>query len=542
MSDFFENDQQKAEQPITDGTVGEEVTAETDTDNEESTVFSTPAEHNDGSAKKTGKKRLVSIIAAALAVAVLVGGTIAVVKLIPELKEDETPSSVFEDISVIDKDSSNFTAIDVTNTNGSFKFSTKQIEAVNDSGETEVTTYWTVDGIDISKLSSDSVKAIVAAAANVTAVREITTKSAEECGFNEPLITVSVEDATNGSFAFKVGAQSPDGLGYYFMLDGSDKIYVVSTNELSDLQFELLDLSDKTAIPATTFSVDTDENKEADGSYAYFDSLTLSGKLFPETVTINNNDEDSASAGILPYIITTPTKRFANSEKLSPLVGLYSNEVSVSGNYAFDITEQSVKDAGLDDPDAVVTMTIKGESKTFVISVVDDNYCAVVYDGATMIRKVSTEQFEFLSYKTEDFYNKNPFMYSISDLSSMEFTEEDANIKFDISSTQGEESNNTYKISANGTEISADGFQSFYADFVGTQLTDFTVDEVSGKPISTITFNFNSGKKATVSFYKVNETKYQCSIDGMPMGRITSAAYKKIVRSIKTQANIEAAE
>ena len=150
-----------------------------------------------------------------------------------------------------------------------------------------------------------------------------------------------------------------------------------------------------------------------------------------------------------------------------------------------------------------------------------------------MIRKVSTEQFEFLTYKTEDFYNKNIFMYSINDLSS---------IQFDISSTQDEESNNTYKISANGTEISADGFQSFYADFVGTQLTDFTVDEVSGKPISTITFNFNSGKKATVSFYKANETKYQCSIDGMPMGRITSAAYKKIVRSIKTQANIEAAE
>lgn len=540
MSDFFENDQQKAEQPIDDGTVCEEVTAETD--DEESTVFSAPAEHNDSSAKKTGKKRLVSIIAAALAVAVLVGGTIAVVKLIPELKEDETPSSVFEDISVIDKDSSNFTAIDVTNTNGTFKFSTKQIEAVNDSGETEVTTYWTVDGIDISKLSSDSVKSIVAAAANVTAVREITTKSAEECGFNEPLITVSVEDAANGSFAFKVGAQSPDGLGYYFMLDGSDKIYVVSTNELSDLQFELLDLSDKTAIPATTFTVDTEENKEADGSYAYFDSLTLSGKLFPETVTIENNDEDSASAGILPYVLTTPTRRYANSEKLSPLVNLYSKEVAVSGNYAFDITEKSVKDAGLDDPDAVVTMTIKGESKTFVISVVDDNYCAVVYDGATMIRKVSTEQFEFLSYKTEDFYNKNPFMYSISDLSSMEFAEEDYNVKFDISSTQDEESNNVYNISANGTEIPADGFQTFYADFVGTQLTDFTVDEVSGNPTGSITFNFNNGKKATVSFYNVNETKYQCSIDGMPMGRITSAAYKKIVRNIKAQANTENAE
>lgn len=534
MSDFLENNQNEDAQPLADGTVGEEAGLESD--DEESTVFSAPAEHKDKVPKKSGKKRLVSIIAAALAVAVLIGGTIAVIKLIPELEEEETPSSVFEDITVIDKNSANFTAMVITNTNGTFNFVTKQIASTNDEGEDEITTYWDVDDVDISKLSSDSVKSIVSAAANITAVRKITTKTAEECGFNEPLITVKVEGSENNTFSFKVGAQSPDGLGYYFMLDGSDTIYVVSTSELSAFQFNLIDLSDKTAIPATTFTADTTENKVSDGTYAYFDSITLSGELYPETITIENNKEGNASAEIVPYIITTPTKRYANSESLSSLIYLFSKQVSISGNYAFDINDQTLKEFGLDAPDAVVTMTIKGESKTFKISVVDNDYCAVIYDGATMIRKVSSDSFEFLSFKTENFYNTNPFLYSISDISAMELIDNDYKVKFDISYTENDESNKTFNISVDGNEIPASEFQSFYADFVGTQCSDFTIDDISGEAASSIIFTFHDGSKNNVKFYRINETKYQYSINGTPMGRITSAAYKKIVRNIKAQA------
>ena len=119
MSDFFENDKLTTESPVDD-------TIDGDTANEiaeeESTVFSAPIEHKDKAPKNAGKKRLVSIIAACLAVAVLIGGTVAVIKLIPELKEEEVAESVFEDISLIDKDSSTFKAVNITNTNGAFKF------------------------------------------------------------------------------------------------------------------------------------------------------------------------------------------------------------------------------------------------------------------------------------------------------------------------------------------------------------------------------------------------------------------------------------
>lgn len=538
MSDFFENNQEIKEQSSADNTVSE--TSVEEAAEEESTVFAAPAEHKDKAPKS--KKRLVSIIAACLAVAILIGGTIAVIKLIPELKEDEVASSVFEDISLIDKDSSTFTAVNITNTNGTFKFIKKQISSTNEDGKTETKTYWGVEDIDVSKMSTDSMTSVITSASSIAAIREISTKTAEECGFDKPLIKVGVEDAANGSYGFVVGDQSPDGLGYYFMLDGSDKIYVVPTTELSDFQFKLIDLSDKTAIPTTIFTTDTSSNKEEDGSYAYFDSLALSGKLYGDTVTIENNKVEGASAEVTPYIITTPTKRYAKTENLTSLINLFSNSTVVAGNYAFDINDKTIKEFGLDNPDAIVTMTINGESKSFKISLVDDSYCAVIYDGATMIRKADISSFPFLALKTESFYNEHPFMYSISDISALELVDGEEKVKFDISYTEDEDSVKTFHISYNGKEIVASDFQNFYADFVATQCNSFEVTETSGDPESSITFTFHNGSDTVVEFYKISETQYQYSVDDIPMGRITSSAYRKIIRNVKAQAETAEAE
>lgn len=537
MSDFFENQTNKSEQPLTNDTVSEKVVQNVDT--EDSTIFSAPVEHEKKSSKSQNKKMLTSLICTAVAVAVLIGGTFAVIKLIPELTEEEVASSIFEDITVLDKDSSTFTAVNVTNTNGTFKFITKEITTTDEDGQTTTSSYWGIENVDFSKMSTDSVNNVISAAASITALREITTKTTSECGFDNPLISVSVEDATNGSFAFKVGDQSTDGLGYYFMVDGSEKIYVVPTSVLSSLQFQLVDLADKTAIPATTFTVDTADNKAEDGSFAYFDSLTLSGTLYSNTVTIENNKENNASAEIVPYIITKPSNRYGNTENISSLLALFSNTISIDGNYALDISDQTLKEFGLDNPDAVVTLTIKGESKTFKFSIVDSEYCAVIYDGATMIRKASISSFTFLSLKTESYYNSQPFMYSINDVSKLTLTDSEGKVEFDISYTEDEESNKTYHILTNGTELVASEFQTFYGDLVGTQCTDFSIDETTDEPLSTITFTFNNGSVTNIDFYKISETKYQYSINDTPMGKLTSSAYKKIIKNLKAQAETE---
>ena len=157
----------------------------------------------------------------------------------------------------------------------------------------------------------------------------------------------------------------------------------------------------------------------------------------------------------------------------------------------------------------------------------------MIYDGAVMIRKVSASAFAFLSLKPEDFYYKNLFMNSINDVKTLKFNDSDGEVKFDISYEENENSNKTYHILVDEKEITASYFQSFYADFVGIQCSDFTVQETSAEVAGKITFTFYDDSDTVIEFYRVNETQYQYSIDGINMGKITASAYNKMIKNIK---------
>lgn len=532
MSDFFDKEQTPNEQLPADATVSEDA-QDIDYSEAESTVFSAPVEHKNKNVKKGSTKRIVSIVAAVVAVAVLVGGTLAIIKLIPEMKGDETVSTIFdENITVIESDSSKFTNVTVKNKNGEFKLLTQEVATTNDDGETETSEYWTVEGVEASKLSSTSMDQLISSAASVSATREID-KPASECGFDEPKIKVSVKSNDGSDYTFTVGNESPDGLGYYLTVEGKDTVYIAPETEIADFDFSLLDLSDTSPIPATIFSTDTSENKVEDGTYAYFDSLTFSGKLYPENLTIVTNKEESEITSLLPYMITSPMNRYATTEPLSCPVNLFSASVTVAGNYALEVTDETLKLFGLDDPDVVLTMTINGESKYFKISQVEDGYCAVVYDGATMIRKVDSSTFEFLQLSAKDFYYKSLFIYSINDIKNLTLKDGEGETKFDISYEEDDNENKTYHISANGKELTASNFQDFYKDFVCIQCSSFDVEEISAEPDGVVTFTFHNGEESVVKFYKVNETEYQYSINGAVMGKITSSSYNKMVKNIR---------
>ncbi|MBR5473518.1 MAG: DUF4340 domain-containing protein [Clostridia bacterium] len=545
MSDFFEKKQNELEQPLVDENVNED--ASSVIDEEESTVFSAPKEHKPKNNFALGvilgtvlgklfphlviSSMAVKLISAFLAVAILVGGTFAIIKLVPEITDEEVEST-FETISVIKADSETFDSVTVKNEHGDFKFVLQKI--ITGENNTATNTYWTIEGVDHSKLSESKVSSVINSAAEVTATLEVD-KKVEECGFEKPLVKVSVV-STDESYTFIVGDKSPDGFGHYFTVEGSNKVYVVGYDAFSDFEFSLLDVSNTSSIEATVFESDTSSNKEADGSYAYFDSLKISGKLFPEMITIINNPDDSETAGLTPYIITTPTKRYADSTSLSSPVALFSSTTAIDGNYALDITDETLKLFGLDNPDAIITMTINGESKTFKFALVDESYCAIVYDGATMIRKAYISSFDFLSFKPEDFYYKSLFMNSINDITGLILTDNDGEVKFDIYDKEDSDSGSTYTACVGDKNVTK-GFYGYYNDFVNIQCSNFEVVKVSGKPNCTIRFTFHKGEDKVVEFYKVSETAYQYRIDGIDMGKITSSAYNKMIKNLRTIAD-----
>lgn len=533
MSDFSENNNEL------------ELEAEEEV---ESTVFSAPAEHK-RKAPVGNKKRLISIIATLLSVALLVGGTIAVIMLIPELKDEKTtapssdylnPTDIVANFLPTSLDSSNtqtnaiVSKITVNNTHGNFVFVSKQDDVDNPN-----TLYWTVEGVDYQKLSISKLADVISAAGNMQAINKVD-KSADECGFAAPKIKCVVEKNDSTSYTLLVGNEAPGGLGYYATIDGTSNIYIVREYAFEKLEFSLLDLSDESDIPKTMFNSDTSGNIVADGSYAYFDSLTLSGKLYPETITVINNKKGSETAAIIPYLISTPTERYASAESLASLVKIFSKTTPVVGNCAMDVNAETLKEFGLDDPDVVLTLTINGEAKSIKFARIDNTTeYAVVYDGATMIRKVDTESdpdnhLSFLTLKPEDYYFKSLFMVSINDVSNLTIKDSEHNLNFDVDNHDGTAStNNPYVVTINGKDVSS-SFSDYYSDFATIQYSSFEISEISKKPDATITFTFNNGGKSVVSLYLIEETaEYQCNVDGIDMGRIATSEYNKMIKNFE---------
>lgn len=543
MSDFFENENNTAggNTPAADNEANTEAKEYVDEFAGFDTIFSDPAEHKNKAPKGGGKKRILAIISSLLAVAVLAGGTVAVIKLIPE-KEDETSSdtSPFEAIEVLNLETDNISRVTVTNSKGSFVLLSEKTETAtssdsssSDTSSTETTTetVWYVEGVDKALVSSSSISSIVSAAAVVDASREITTMTAAECGLDTPVYKADIVHS-EGEVSLLVGDNSLDGTGTYIKLSNSDTVYLSDSADFSGLEFELLDLADTTAIPAASFTGDISAYTDDEGTLTSFDYVTVSGKNFPETVKIVPDNSGSELSEYIGYYVEAPMNRPANN--VDKLLSLFASGVTVSGAYSFDVSASSLAAVGLNNPDIVITLSVAGQNKTFKLSKASDGNYAVITDGSVMIKMVSASSLELVSYTTEDYYSTWVMMQSINELSNFKLSTGGTDYSFDIKYDNSEEAEETYVITYGGEKITAEYFQDFYQIFVALQCSDFTTEKLTAAPECTITLTFSAdGSTRTLEFTKATATKYQYSIDGVPMGRITSSSYNKLIKNLK---------
>ncbi len=537
MSDFQENEKniQPENEVVAEAEVKEEYHDELD---QFSSVFSDPEAHND-KPKSNGKKRLVAIIAALLAVAILVGGTIAVIKLIPVLEDDESQGSVFEDIKVVDVDSDKLSTVTVKNSKGEFKFYSVTSEDTEESSDTssdnEKAVSWLLEGVDMDKTSTSEINSIISSAASVTASREIDTKTAAECGLDKPSIKVDVTSDQVDGYSILVGSASPDGTGTYLKLSTDDKIYIVDDSAFSSFEFEALDLANTSAFAAASFTNTTGYASD-DGTLNTFDELTIGGKDFGETVKIVPTKEDNELSSIVAYNVVEPTKRIADDTNVAAAFGLFTGNLSVAGAYSYDIDDASLAAVGLDNPDLVVSLTVGGETKTYKISYVDSEYCAVINDDSVMIRKVAVSNISFAGAKTESFYSNWVMMQMINDIDTISFTTEGTEYSFDITYDDTEGAEKPYTVMYGDKELDDANFRDFYQVFVGLTANSFEIKEVSGDADTKVEIKLTNKTVRTLELYKVSDTAYQYHEDGKPMGTITSSAYNKLIKNLKLAA------
>lgn len=530
MSDFPEKENivEEALQSETEYAPGEE----------SSTVFSDPAEHKK-TAVRHKKKLLPVIISAVLAVAVLAGGTVAVIKLIPEREEGSSSPSV-ETIKVIDEDSDDYKTVTVTNENGTFKLYSAEETVETDSSDssgsrTEIN--WYLDGYDKELIDSSSVGNIADYASSLEAAREITAKTVAECGLETPVIRADVVKNDGSEFSILVGSESPDGTGIYVKLSTDDKIYVTESTVKDNFTFDALGLAEKSQVPGITVT-DAMADYAEEGELTSFDTITLTGKNYTETVVITPNDDEIFS-DYASYLVISPTKRIADN--VDGIFDLFKNGVSVSGAYSFDNSAVARKQFGLDNPDLTATIKIGSFTTTYLFKQQADGDYAVWYEGARLIKKVSKANLTFIDYKTTDYYADWVCLQSINELSNFTVKTPDKAYSFDIVYDDSEDAEKTLVITYEGKKLVAENFKNFYQECISLSCSDYTVDKVSGEPEMSIIFTYSDSSRdtVTVDFVKSSETKYQYSVNGIDMGKVNSTDLNKILRLVKKVADGE---
>lgn len=531
MNDFPEKEIETTENLFNEEAAKEEV-AEFD---ESSTIFSAPTEHKE-TAKKEKNKLWPKIIAAVLAVGILVGGTVAVIKLIPE-KEDETESTpVVNTIEVLKKNSDKFKTLTLTNENGSFKFylveSTEEVNESDTSSETPETIFtWYLDGYSKDVVDTTKIAEIVESLESINALREITTKTAADCGFDKPTYKAEVVEKDGKTFTFLVGDRSPDNTGNYIKLADSDKIYLTE-KAFESFNFGLLDLASSDSIGGvpTTFAMKDyiDENSVL----VTFDSITISGTKYPESIVIVPNSDKQLSE-YAAFLTTEPTKRIAGN--VDSVFTFFKEGVSSSGAYALDATEATKKALGFDKSEVIVKIKIGDYTREIFFKLQEDGNYAVWHEGANFIKKITPDSLSFLDYKVTDYYSSWVCLHSLSALKEFTIKTASDTYTFGIKYTDSDEVDDKFEITYEGEKYSTTDFQNLYQECIAIACTSFETEKITTKPDLTFIFNYAAEETGAVevAFYKVSETKYQYSVDGEPMGKVNATAISKALKAVQ---------
>lgn len=514
----------------------EKETQETQDVCENSTVFSDPAEHKQVTVKK--KKIWTKILAAVLCVAILTSGTVAVIKLIPVL-EEESPSDLLQEITVKNVSSDDISDVTVTNDSGVTKFYSEESEEASGVD-------WYIESVDKDLTSSTDISGVIDAVTLITASREITAKSAEDCGLTEPAIKAVVNPAEGDAYTVLLGDLSPDNSGYYLKLSDSEKIYIVPTDTWDTLDFELLDFADTSIIPGFENTDGELDDYFSNDQLSKFDKVIIKGDNHPETVEIVRNQDEELSQ-YLGYIVNTPSTRIADNT--DALLVLYQVGIEVLGAYSYDVEADTLKKFGLDIPDLELTMFVGEQSLTYKFALQEDGYYAAVYDDSKLIHKIDSSSLEgIIELSTTDYYSTWICYNSIDDLSNFTIKTESENYSFDIvknetedesSESQSSEEEEDYTITHNGKKLTALNFQYLYQYCVTLKCNDFVVEETSAEPTLTFVFNFKDGTDSVIEFTKVSATKYQYNVDGIDMGRVSASSINKVIKNVEKVSNGE---
>ncbi len=508
---------------------------------EESTIFGvSPSKTEKKAVKKP--KMLKTALSMLLALAVLAGATLAVIKLIPE-KDSDIGVSSGDTVAITSFENEEVETVKVVRKDSSTVYRTTVTQPDEDNSDTAADVTWSIDGIDPSLTASASISLLMDTVLRMDAVREIEKEDGADYGFAAPSYTVEIAgyDAEN-SAEMIVGAKTPSDSGYYITVDSGETVYLANTADIAELDTPDEEMAVSTVVVAA--SKDTaNADYFTEGALSSFDSITLA-KKGEQTLKFEPNKNEKLNSYI-PYFMTAPASRAASETEVKTLFDIAASGLSAASAYKFYPTAADKATYGLASPE--VSLSIKYGTKTVTVNATkqdDGNFAVMTADNSDIIFKVASTSLAFADYSAEKFLNPLIYCVSITDIGKITYTTADGSTVFGVTYEEADEDadkEEVFEISANGTPVDADNFKLYYQYLVGMTPNEYTFEKQSGTPVLTVKAEYADGSGTDViKFIKYSDRRYYVECNSTPLGFINTTHMEKLLEYLPKAANGEA--
>ncbi len=514
---------------------------------EESTIFSNPAEHRD--IVKKGVK-LKKFIIAAIALVLVAAITVTVAITIPPLLDDEDDTSSSE-IDPPIMDSALFKNVDratLIREDAKVEFCTVDVEKETEDDEgntvTETVKEWALKNVDRALTSYTNIDNTVSNFMKQHYTKKISSDKGDgtDYGFDDPVYQVDFykEGSDDIYLSLIIGGLNPTQSGRYATTSLDNSVYYIAgVSEFYHYQKNETDFVNPEEIPVIAKAEDYSDANFTEGTLVMCDKMILSGKTFGDEYTIISKKSDNVTV-FNSYHITSPVTRAANDENIGNIVALFTYGVTADGCYSYSVAEEELIKYGLNDPDFEVKIYVGDIVDGFKATLQEDGNYAVYYEGNKTIMKVSASDIVPAAYGRAELFNELLFIENISNADKITVQSGGETLEFSIATKFDEEAqrDTISTVKCDGKTIETSNFQNYYSYLIQIHAQSYEEHDTAGlEPDTVFTVYHKDGSSPTVvKYFKITNARYQVETNGVKMGLISSSDHTRVMKYAKNVA------
>ncbi len=311
-------------------------------------AFEEPVRHEEKKKGKTGIHARIRTLMIALGAAVILAVLLLVVSLLPKKNDSVSSGDPSEEntVTVFDRTGLTVTGVRIKAGESDYTLSNE-----NKTGD------WTLQGYEDLTVSQNA-GALAEKCVTLTATSKV--KEADDLsafGLDKPSATVTATYSDSSQHSWSLGKMTPSEEGYYCQTADSKEVYIIDTDTAAYF------LSEDWWYVSTALIAPPSTEEDAENDVALLRSLSLSGKIHPDNLTIRRvNSDDAKQYSYFKYVTTKPYFRGVMSDVGDSLYAVSS--LTADRAYILHPTQEQLTKYGFRDPYTVAKLTLAVERST----------------------------------------------------------------------------------------------------------------------------------------------------------------------------------